>query len=276
MILDATALEELAAIAAAAGATLLEYRSGPLEAQTKADGSPVTAADHAANAVILRQLAERFAGMPVVSEEGPPVDARAHAPRSMFLVDPLDGTKEFLAGRDEFTVNIALVEDGEPVAGIVHAPARRALYGGGRGQGAWRTTLEGGSLRARTPIKAVPAAGALRVITSRSHLDAETSAFIERYSVSVLQRAGSSLKFCLVAAGEADLYPRLDRTMEWDTAAGDAILRAAGGSVRTLDGAPLRYNKRGIPGQRPFSNPGFVAAGAFDPFDPRLRRGGGA
>ena len=152
---------------------------------------------------------------------------------------------------------------------------RGVLYAGGRLLGAWRAAVNDGKVGAREPIRAMSAAtGPLRIVTSRSHLNSETTAFIERYAVHTLRRLGSSLKFCLIAAGEADLYPRIDHTMEWDTAAGDAILRAAGGSVRTLDGAPLVYNKRGNPGQRDFINPGFVAAGAFDPFDPRLLKDG--
>ncbi|MCQ8278290.1 3'(2'),5'-bisphosphate nucleotidase CysQ [Acetobacteraceae bacterium KSS8] len=243
----------LIAIAEEAGALILPLFQAGLAADRKSDGSPVTQADERAEALILQRLAAAFPEIPAVGEES--VAAGRVPPPSdrFFLVDPLDGTREFVAGSGEFTVNIALIEQGVPTMGVVLAPALGRLFHGDR-HGAFEGERK---LRVRPP----PPEG-LVIVASRSHRTAETDAFIARHRVSALVCAGSSLKFCLVASGTADLYPRLGRTMEWDTAAADAILRAAGGWVRTLDGAPLRYGKRNQPADSDFANPFFVVGAA--------------
>jgi 3'(2'), 5'-bisphosphate nucleotidase len=232
----------------------------------KPDGSPLTAADLAADAAIAAALARLCPGIPVVSEEG---DAR-DAPARFLLVDPLDGTKEFLAGNGEFTVNIALIEDHEPVAGVVLAPALGVLWAGAAGQGATRTELAprpGGPGAASAPhdpvsdkirpVQVRPRPAAPVAVASRSHADAATEGFLARIGAGARRSVGSSLKFCLVAEGAADVYPRFAPTMEWDTAAGHAVLLAAGGRVEAPDGAPLRY---GIAG-RGWRNGQFIAWG---------------
>jgi len=235
--------------------------------RAKSDGSPVTEADGKAEEIILAALARIAPDIPVIAEESvsagriPAIGAR------FFLVDPLDGTKEFLNRNGDFTVNIALIEDGVPVSGVVFAPAYGEVFAGEKNKGARRTKLHSGrpgpwsDLR----VRSAPADG-LNVVASRSHMSPETKDFIDRFKVAQLIAAGSSLKFCRVAGGEADLYPRMGRTMEWDTAAGDAVLRAAGGAVRTLDGSPLAYGKRDQAGDADFANPWFVASGPFNPF----------
>ena len=252
-------IEETArALALAAGRAIMEiYEADRLATRAKADASPVTEADLAADRVIVAGLAEAFPGIPAVTEE----QAESHAleaPARFFLIDPLDGTKDFINHRGEFTVNIALVENGRPVAGVVYAPARGRLFRTVAGEGAAEeriacdATPEPGTARAirvGTPDNA-----ALTVVASKSHRDAATDAYIARYAVADFTSAGSSLKFCLVATGEADFYPRLGRTMEWDTAAGHAVLAAAGGTVVRFDThAPLAYGKPG------WENPFFLA-----------------
>ena len=231
------------------------YEGGELDMREKADASPVTAADLAADAIIAAGLARAFPGVPVVSEEA----AASHAVPAggFFLVDPLDGTKEFVRRRGDFTVNIAWVEGGVPVRGVVLAPARGRLFWT---PGAGGAVEEAGPFDPDRPGAARPIAvarpdpAALRVVASQSHRDAATDAYIARYPVAGTRAAGSSLKFCLVATGEADLYPRLGRTMEWDTAAGHAVLLGAGGRVVRLDDhRPLAYGKPGL------DNPAFLA-----------------
>lgn len=257
-------LDDLVAIALEAGAAILpHYRPGGADARVKDDGSPVTEADEAAEALILERLAERGAG-PVVAEESVAAGRMPQVSDVFYLVDPLDGTKEFVSGSGEFTVNIARIVKGRPTAGVVLAPALGVVYAGDAG-GAWRAQVREGGVHGRQPIAAAVPAGELRVVASRSHLTDETKAFIDRYRVGSFLSSGSSLKFCRVAEGAADLYPRLGRTMEWDTAAGHAVLSAAGGGVFTLEGTPLAYGKAEHPSGS-FANPHFVAAGAFDPF----------
>jgi 3'(2'),5'-bisphosphate nucleotidase len=261
-------LDEIVATAIAAGAAILRiYASEDFGARVKLDGSPVTEADGLAEAIILADLAKLAPGIPVIAEEAV---AAGHTPeigRRFFLVDPLDGTKEFLNRNGDFTVNVALIEDGRPVLGVVYAPAYGEVFAGQAGAGAKRAHVEGETPGPWGSIQARPAPqNGLDVVASRSHLSAETKAFIDRFKVAEMVSAGSSLKFCRVAAGEADLYPRLSRTMEWDTAAGDAVLRAAGGAVRTMDGQPLAYGKRDQADDADFANPWFVASGPFDPF----------
>jgi len=226
-------------LAIRAGDEILKIYAEPFEVENKADGSPVTKADAAAEKVILAGLAERFADIPVVAEESVEAGNLPSVGSRYFLVDPLDGTKEFLKKNGEFTVNIALIEDGRPVFGVVSAPALGEIYWGGRldqdgtpVNGAFKGRIEGGAVTGIEPVsvRTVPAAG-LSVLASRSHMSEETAAFIGRYTVAEQLSVGSSLKLCWVAAGRADLYPRLAPTMQWDIAAGDAIVRAAGGAV---------------------------------------------
>lgn len=253
---------ELARICWRAGEILLRhYASETVDVRRKPDESPVTDADEEAEAFILAELRKSFPGVPVVAEESV---AAGHAPdiaNRFFLVDPLDGTKEFVSRNGEFTVNIGEIVNGRPVRGCVFAPAKSRLFLGDGANGAFESAATDGAppdfVQAR-PVAArrAPADG-LVAVASRSHRDAQTDVFLARFPISKFVSAGSSLKFCLVATGEADLYPRLGRTMEWDTAAGDAVLTAAGGRVSTLDGRPFVYGKV----EEKFANPFFVARG---------------
>lgn len=224
------------------------YASGQHGVQLKADHSPVTAADLAAHGVLVAALTGLLPDCPVVSEEDSDSQHYRQGSRRFWLIDPLDGTKEFLARNGEFTVNIALIEQGHSILGVVHAPAIDGLYWGGPGFGAWRA--QSGAEQAIH----VQAGHCCRVVASKSHLNAETQAFIDRLGAVELVQAGSSLKFCRIAEGAADIYPRLAPTYEWDTAAAQAVLEGAGGCVVTADGQPLRYGKPNV------LNPGFIAA----------------
>ena len=254
---------QFAEIALEAGAAIMRARSGIGNATLKSDGSPVTAADLHANEIICDRLRSILPEIPIVSEEAA-APSTLQADDRFILVDPLDGTKEFIQGRDEFTVNIGLIERGIPVAGAVFAPALGVLYVAGIS--AYRIEAAPGekltdSCHMRL-LKARPRpALQWRAVTSRSHLDPDTQSWIDSHPVGELRAAGSSLKFCTIAEGDADVYPRLAPTMEWDTAAGDAVLRAAGGSVLDLAGAPFRY------GKPDYRNGSFVAWGlpAGDP-----------
>ena len=260
-------LDELTDAALAAGSAILDiYGREDFASRVKQDGSPVTEADAMAEDLITQRLAALYPEIPIVAEEAACEGRIPETASRFFLVDPLDGTKEFLSRNGDFTVNIALIEDGRPIVGVVYAPAHGDLYAGQEGQGARHARVLDGKAGAWAQISAREPASALAVVASRSHLSPETSEFIARFQVADMVSAGSSLKFCRVAAGEADLYPRLGRTMEWDTAAGDAVLRAAGGSVRTMDGQPLLYGKRNQSDDVDFANPWFVASGPFNPF----------
>lgn len=253
---DAVMADTLRRLALEAGARILEvYGQDDLDVESKADDSPVTAADLAADRVICAGLEAAYPRIRIVTEER----ARSHSAErgAHFLVDPLDGTKEFIRRRGEFTVNIAFIEDGAPVAGVVYAPAIGRLFRTEAGGGAVEEAVVEGAAGAPRPISAATADNAaLRAVASKSHRDAETDALLAAYAVSEIKSAGSSLKFCLLAAGEADLYPRMGPTMEWDTAAGQAVLEAAGGAVLRLpERTPLRY---GASGRR---NPAFLAVG---------------
>lgn len=258
-------LEALIGAALDAGRAVHEIYQRGFSVQRKADATPVTDADHASEAIILARLAQAAAATPAVAEEAV---AAGHIPQpaaEFFLVDPLDGTREFVARRGEFTVNIALVRAGVPVLGVVYAPESGTgglLFAGDVAAGlAFRAEPRAdGSLGVRQPIRVrpVPSAG-LTAVASRSHRTPETDAYLERYAVSERVSVGSSLKFCLIAEGKADLYPRLGTTMEWDTAAGHAVLLAAGGSVVAPDGRPLAY------GKPEFRNPWFIASGSLVP-----------
>jgi 3'(2'), 5'-bisphosphate nucleotidase len=254
---DHTLLEQVfRTLALQAGERIMAvYRAPDFEVREKDDASPVTEADLAADAVISDGLRAAFPGLPLVTEEQ--AETHRQSARTFLIVDPLDGTKEFTRRRGDFTVNIALVEDGQPTRGVVYAPARGRLF---------RTLADGTAVEelgdfqpdvagaSRPLCVAAPDNAALRVVASQSHRDAATDAYIARYAVADCVSAGSSLKFCLVAAGEADFYPRLGRTMEWDTAAGHAVLAAAGGEVLDFDShAALGYGKPG------FANPFFLA-----------------
>lgn len=247
---------EMRRLALLGGAAIMEvYARDDFEVREKADESPVTEADEAADAVIAAGLRAAFPEIALVTEEQ--ADSHSVVAERFFIVDPLDGTKEFVKRRGDFTVNIALVENGVPRFGVVYAPARnRMFWTGADGQ----TVEETGDLHvdAVGPLKELnvskPDNEGLVIVASKSHRDQATEDYIARYKVSEFQSAGSSLKFCLVAAGEADFYPRLGRTMEWDTAAGHAVLAGAGGQVLRLDShAPLAYGKGG------YENPFFLA-----------------
>jgi 3'(2'), 5'-bisphosphate nucleotidase len=253
MLPELDLLDRVIPIARAAGAIVMEVYATEFKVEGKGDASPVTEADHRAEALILPALARITPGLQVVSEEAASAGRIPVVAERFWLVDPLDGTREFVDRNGEFTVNIALVERCTPVLGVVLAPASGRLFAGAAGAGAFVEDESG--RRQAIACRRIPAMG-LTVVSSRSHGDlAALAAFLTGRLVASHVTAGSSLKFCLVAGGEADLYPRFGRTMEWDTAAGHAILRAAGGCVTDLNGAELRY------GKPDFANPQFVAMG---------------
>lgn len=234
-------------------------------ATDKPDGSPVTDADRAAEAAVLAVLARVAPGVPVVAEEAVAAGDVPVVADRFLLVDALDGTREFARGGDDYTVNVALIVGGVPVAGVVIMPATGELFAGDA-TGARKAILAQGTATRWQAISVAAGDGDPRILASRSHLTAETRAFCAAWPRAEYHAVGSSLKFCRLAEGTADLYPRMGRTMEWDTAAGDAVLRAAGGQVRTIDGVPLIYGKREQADDRDFANPWFVAHGGFDPF----------
>ncbi|MDH3666329.1 MAG: 3'(2'),5'-bisphosphate nucleotidase CysQ [Paracoccaceae bacterium] len=248
---------QIRALSLAAGKAIMAVYDGPdFQTALKADQSPVTTADLAADRLISQGLAEAFPDIPAVTEE----NSESHGQTGMkcfFLVDPLDGTKEFVQRRGDFTVNIALIEEGSPTVGVVYAPAKGRLFRCHPGAAIEERVGEDGTPAAgsaRALRVGTPDNSALIVVASKSHRDQATDDYIARYRVADFKSAGSSLKFCLLAAGEADLYPRLGRTMEWDTAAGHAVLAAAGGQVlRFDDHRPLAYGKPGL------ENPFFLA-----------------
>ena len=239
-------------LAREAGKAIMDVYATNFEARSKDDDSPVTEADLAADRIIVARLEKAFPDIAVVTEER----ASSHEgerPSRFFLIDPLDGTKEFVKRGGDFTVNIALIDNGVPVRGVVFAPALDRMF--------WTTDngtamLQEGDSTAKAISVAAPNNAALRVVATKSHKNPETEEYISRYQVSDYKSAGSSLKFCLLATGEADLYPRLGPTMEWDTGAGDAVLRAAGGFVDRMEGGPVVYGKSDL------YNPHFVAYAA--------------
>jgi len=259
--------DEICALARGAAAVILDCRARGIATRAKDDASPVTQADRDAETVLLKALKELAPNIHIVSEETA-ADRTAPLGARFFLVDPLDGTKEFIKKRSDFTVNVALIEDGFPRFGIVYAPARSLLA---------VTTADGVAMEAELAPDASGAdlsslkqtrlhvrAGdrsALTALVSLSHLDSETEKFLDSLNISERTGAGSSVKFLEIARGNADVYPRFGPTMEWDTAAGDAVLRAAGGKVTTIDGTPLTYGKTQIAGMRDFENPFFYALG---------------
>lgn len=246
-------MEQAGNLAKRAGVEIMKIYNSDFAVETKADNSPVTEADRIAEELITNGIMKNItAAYPVIGEEA---FAAGKTPETgsgpFWLVDALDGTKSFISKSEEFTVNIALIDSGRPALGVVHAPALGDTYWGYRG-GAF---LEHGGGAVRTISCRQPAADGLVVVASRNHRSPELEAYIAGLDVKSSTGAGSSLKFCLIAAGDADIYPRLGRTMEWDTAAGHAVVLAAGGSVRKLDGDPLSYAKAG------FENPDFVVRG---------------
>ncbi len=244
-------IDILCELALEGGRIALTHHGRLEEVMTKADESPLTVADLEVDRCLCDGLASAFPDIPVVTEER----AESHDPdlvgERFFLVDPIDGTKEFVKNRGEFTVNIALIENGLPVAGVVCAPAIGRLFAGVVGEGGFESLLDGTARKPLVPRR--PDNDALIVVGSRSHLTPETQAFVDANRVASFTSAGSSLKFCLLAAGEADLYPRYGPTMEWDTAAGHAVLSSVGGMVEEISGEPLKYGKPG------YRNPFFVA-----------------
>ena len=252
-------LPRLVALAHQAGEAIMEIYATDFEHQTKADDSPVTAADLAAEAVIEKGLAAIAPEIPLVAEEAASQGRLPDISGGRFwLVDPLDGTREFLNRNGEFTVNIGLIENGSPVLGIVHAPALDLTFTGLVGDSA--TVSRDGRAPAAMSVRAAPSGG-VTIVASRRHGDPEAiDRLLRGHPVEDRKTAGSSLKFCLVAEGEADIYPRFGRTMEWDTAAGQAVLTAAGGHVTDEHGAPLGYGKPG------FENPPFIAWGGMTPW----------
>jgi 3'(2'), 5'-bisphosphate nucleotidase len=252
-------LDEVAAIAVAAGQRILEIYQRPFEVQHKEDGSPLTEADRVAHALIIAGLSRLAPGLPVLSEESASVDYRERSGWARYwLVDPLDGTREFVKRNGEFTVNIALIDEIQPVLGVVHVPVTGVTYLGLRSAGAWK--VEGGrrqAIHARSYR-----GGRATVVASRSHRGAAVDQYLKRLEAREgaydTASFGSSLKLCLVAEGAADIYPRLGPTSEWDTAAAQCVVEAAGGRVIDLHGRPLRYTKPDI------LNPWFLVTGAGD------------
>jgi len=258
---DSEIFEAIVAAAIEAGKVVHDIYRGGFDVQRKADASPVTDADNAAEAVILKRLREVAPHIPIIAEEEVAAGRVPAIGNEFFLVDPLDGTKEFIQKRGDFTVNIALIRERSPVLGVVYAPAKSSLFAGDvTTQVAFRSdeNTDSSETAARRPIRVrpVPADGVVAV-SSRSHSTPETDAYLAQCNVVDRVSVGSSLKFCLVAAGEADLYPRLGPTMEWDTAAGHAVLVAAGGSVWAPGGVPLLYAKP------TFRNSYFIASGTL-------------
>ncbi|WP_189347708.1 MULTISPECIES: 3'(2'),5'-bisphosphate nucleotidase CysQ [unclassified Mesorhizobium] len=229
---------------------------------TKSDSTPVTEADRESEKIILAGLRAAYPDIPCVAEEE--VAAGVATPDlddAFLLIDPLDGTKEFVNRRTDFTVNIALVRHGVPEIGVVFAPCTGRFFSGRPGRAEAIEVDANFRITGRRPIAVRTGGMPLAVVASRSHNTPETDAFIRDLGAAEIVSVGSSLKFCLVAAAEADVYPRFGRTMEWDTAAGDAVLRAAGGMTRTLDGKPLAYGKRDQATDADFANPHFIASG---------------
>ncbi|MFT3730787.1 MAG: 3'(2'),5'-bisphosphate nucleotidase CysQ [Hyphomicrobium sp.] len=254
-------LQKLEDIAIEAGNLISQYRSAGPNISRKSDGSPVTDADEAAEELILRELQKLAPSVAVIAEESVSAGVIDIAPKStVFLVDPLDGTKEFISGKPDYTVNICLVEDGRPKLGVVFAPARGELFSGD-GSSAYRCRLgQDRSVTERARIRTSCSSGRLTAVASASHANAETRDFLGKLPIERTISVGSSLKFCLVAAADAHIYPRFGRTMQWDTAAGDAVLRSAGGSTLSWDGKEMEYGVWRSE-TNAFDNPYFVSYG---------------
>ncbi|EMP55962.1 3'(2'), 5'-bisphosphate nucleotidase [Marinobacter santoriniensis NKSG1] len=247
-------LPDVIKVADAASEKVLHIYESNFKVEYKEDQSPITAADIASHEVIVQGLRSISRDIPILSEEGKsiPWEERRHWHR-FWLIDPIDGTKDFTQRTGEFTVNIALIENGEPVMGVVTAPALKEAYWGVVGEGAYKRDRTGKVHR----VRVAEPKEAKRVVASKNHLNEETRQFIDTLGDHELVQAGSSLKFCRIAEGHADIYPRLGPTCEWDTAAAHAVLLAAGGRIETLEGEPLKYGKENV------LNPFFVAAGSW-------------
>jgi 3'(2'), 5'-bisphosphate nucleotidase len=247
-------LPDVVKVADAASEKVLHIYESNFKVEYKEDQSPITAADIASHEVIIHGLRNISRDIPILSEEGKsiPWEERRHWHR-FWLIDPIDGTKDFTQRTGEFTVNIALIENGEPVMGVVTAPALKEAYWGVVGEGAYKRDRTGKVHR----IRVAEPKEVKRVVASKNHLNEETRQFIDTLGEHELVQAGSSLKFCRIAEGHADIYPRLGPTCEWDTAAAHAVLLAAGGRIETLEGEPLKYGKEDV------LNPFFVAAGSW-------------
>jgi 3'(2'), 5'-bisphosphate nucleotidase len=261
-MVDPVMADALTALVSRAAARVLEIRSSNFAVRHKADASPVTMADEASEAIIIAGLNDLLPGLPVISEEAAGRCAPREQAACFALVDPLDGTREFVAGSDEFVINLAIASDGRPLFGVVAAPALGLVWRGGVTHPAERLALppglppaearDRGAIRTRALDNAPP-----RILVSRSHLDPDTAAWIGRYPGAQTTSCGSALKFCRIAEGAADIYPRLAPTMDWDVGAGDAVLTAAGGAVLTAQGRPLTYG--GV--ERGLRIPAFIAWG---------------
>lgn len=259
---DEAMLAVLQEAALEAGRVIMKHYANGCAVQSKKDSSPVTEADRDAEAIILAALASVVPDIPVVAEEEVAAGRLpSHLGRRFLLVDPLDGTREFLLRNGDFTVNIGLIEDGAPVLGIVYAPVRNRLFIGNSNGAEEITTTKDHAIGTRRGIAARVHGSERVAVCSRSHKNPETEKFLNDNRISSCVSIGSSLKFCLIASGEADIYPRFGPTMEWDTAAGDAVLRAAGGLTTTFEGTPLSYGQRANEGVAGFANPNFVAFG---------------
>ncbi|MTI17560.1 3'(2'),5'-bisphosphate nucleotidase [Rhodobacteraceae bacterium RKSG542] len=241
------------------GKKIMDIYEGDMGVALKKDGTPVTIADQAAEEVILSHLQANLPPIPVVAEEASSAGNIPDTSERFILVDPLDGTREFIKRNGEFTVNIALIENGTPTAGVIYAPALGELFWGEAGKGAYKATVEDGVIGAPQEISCRKTMTAPKVLGSRSHMSEETLELVNRCSGAELIAAGSSLKFCRLAEGVADFYPRVGPTMEWDTAAGHAILLAAGGTVIVEGGEPLTYGKCEEGDRSAYANPSFVA-----------------
>ncbi|MEO1016255.1 MAG: 3'(2'),5'-bisphosphate nucleotidase CysQ [Pseudomonadota bacterium] len=253
MLAPALLMPKIVAISELAGAAIMKIYASGTTVETKADNSPVTEADRVGEEIILAALRELTPEIPIVAEESAAAgDVPDVGDKPFWLVDPLDGTKEFISRNGEFTVNIALIENRQPLLGVVFAPAIETMWWGAQGHGASRRV---GDKVEAIQTRPAPAAGGVAV-ASRSHRDDKTNAWLQEKGIEETIAAGSSLKFCVVAEGRADYYPRFGPTMEWDVAAGHAVLRAAGGRVTTLEDDPFIYTKP------EFRNAGFIAYGA--------------
>jgi 3'(2'),5'-bisphosphate nucleotidase len=248
--------------ALAGGRAVMNVYASDFDVDWKSDETPVCAADRQAEDVIVAMLEEAFADIPIIAEEACAAGRIPDFGETFFLVDPLDGTKEFVKRNGEFTVNIGLIRNGIPVAGVVLAPALKRIYVAAEGR-AWSGSVDADCSKVidLTVMTVRQLRGSPVAVASRSHVTPETEAALKKAGAAERRSIGSSLKLCLVAEGEADFYPRMGPTMEWDTAAGDAVVRAAGGKVTTIDGAPLTYGKTDVAGMRDFENPFFYAVG---------------
>ena len=263
---DQIAIPHLARIlieaALAGGRAVMAIYASDFAVDWKSDETPVCAADRQAEDVIVAMLARAFPNIPIIAEEACAAGRVPAFGEEFFLVDPLDGTKEFVKRNDEFTVNIGLIKNGIPIAGVVLAPALQRIYAAAEGRAFAGSVDAGcGKVADLAAMSVRELQNAPVAVASRSHVTPETEVALKKAGAAERRSIGSSLKFCLVAEGAADFYPRLGPTMEWDTAAGDAVLRASGGKVTTIGGAPLTYGKTHVAGMRDFENPFFYAVG---------------